>query len=916
MGSALQRLEILLIGLVVLMAGAVAAILLVLRPPSQPAYPSGTPQPLVTHAPALPTNAPVLGATSIPAERPTTAPIQHPAVAPAITALATAQAPTAQTAQPSSSLPAPGGMQAHLVLPPILLASWPSLLLPLGLVSIALVLMRRRRRQMTYTNQTVGQLLAAADATTRTDNLKVMRGLAEQGLLTAELAAAAGIDLLTSPKKRLPKLPRMGLARPRIVLPRLTLPALRLPAIRLPQVRLPRRTGRVVADLSPESMSVEVAPAHLRDDTMSIDMTNAKPDAASLSDISAMHAVESGETEHKNNAPAADAAVPWTAEDRALAVAHALAEIWAEHAASRGTPIQSATIALDTSSTPGRAGAVREPPVLVSIDGHPDEEALTRELPERIVARHPTWQSTWRKDRLEVVVAADDAQSPISVPPIMPVLAHGRGGTTIHFFPLATWQHLGFYGAGALGALHAALASLLFAQPPSDLALAILDNGEVTPLYRDVAHLVPLPADAHDTIDLLAQALRHGAVSSVHDGALTLRPLVLVVVEPDDPLLTRLSGLVARLQARPTAPLHLLIVQERLSSAGRELYALLPGLITSGGQGSTALLPGQGAWPRPGEARLIGRGMRLEGRPIALDEAATATQLRPLHGRRAGLPAVLWDIAATIVAAPGGASLHIQTNTPELLDAPGELHETIPAVERREPIDESHAACSVDIAHDSPKGETPFAEVISPIPSDAPGDTRAPNMVDDTQRAEPPARSRRAALLFATIDAGATAAAAALPTAPQWHEAEAQPRPVSASTTATTVEPIVEPDNGFPIGPIPLGRVAVADLMTRLVTTPAIVAGQANELGVTKNRLVDLLKGTQKVEAKALAEILMAWFDLAGLLVEPTRPGRLRHPRALVTTDLAEIAVRLNAVPCPDGATVQNMWAESHEENN
>ena len=128
--------------------------------------------------------------------------------------------------------------------------------------------------------------------------------------------------------------------------------------------------------------------------------------------------------------------------------------------------------------------------------------------------------------------------------------------------------------------------------------------------------------------------------------------------------------------------------------------------------------------------------------------------------------------------------------------------------------------------------------------------------------------------------------------------------------------PLIEPDNGWAVGPAPLGRVAMADLMTRLVAMPAIVAGQANELGVTKNRLADLLKGTQKAQARELAESLMAWFDLAGLLVEPTRPGRLRHPRALITTDLAEIAAQLNALPCPDKATVQRMWAESNEGNN
>src|SRR5262249_22442510 len=155
--------------------------------PSQPAYPSGTPLPLVTRAPALPTSAPALGPTSLLA--------YYPTVVPAISALVATQAATASIAPPSSTLPAQGAASIDLVLSPLLAARRSWFLLPLGLVGIALVLMRRRRRRMTYTNQTVGQLLTAADATTRTDNLKIMRGLAEQGLLTAELAAVAGIDL-------------------------------------------------------------------------------------------------------------------------------------------------------------------------------------------------------------------------------------------------------------------------------------------------------------------------------------------------------------------------------------------------------------------------------------------------------------------------------------------------------------------------------------------------------------------------------------------------------------------------------------------------------------------------------------------------------------------------------------------------
>jgi hypothetical protein len=122
-----------------------------------------------------------------------------------------------------------------------------------------------------------------------------------------------------------------------------------------------------------------------------------------------------------------------------------------------------------------------------------------------------------------------------------------------------------------------------------------------------------------------------------------------------------------------------------------------------------------------------------------------------------------------------------------------------------------------------------------------------------------------------------------------------------------------EPENGFPIGPPPLGRAAMAELMARVATAPTIIAGQANEVGVTKNRLVELLKGGHKAQAKELAEWLMAWFDLAGLLAEPDKPGRLRHPRALTTTNLVEIASLLSATPCPDRSTMQLLWARSNE---
>jgi len=128
--------------------------------------------------------------------------------------------------------------------------------------------------------------------------------------------------------------------------------------------------------------------------------------------------------------------------------------------------------------------------------------------------------------------------------------------------------------------------------------------------------------------------------------------------------------------------------------------------------------------------------------------------------------------------------------------------------------------------------------------------------------------------------------------------------------------PMHEPENGWPIGPAPLGRVAMADLMSRVVAAPTIVAGLLSEQGVTKNRLVELFAGIPRAQAKELAEILLAWFDQAGVLVEPTKPGRPRHPRALVTTNLAAIAARLNATPCPDKGTVVALWAASHEGRN
>jgi len=186
MGSSLQRLEVLLIGLVVLIAGAVVAVLMFLRPPSPTAYVQAAPQPIVVravHEPPVqavhPTSAPNIAPTTAPASIPTAEPIQLPTAAPATAAPAATSDPSATTVPQPSDDAGRGIAMSNLVVPPIVRAIWPWLLLAVGLGGVALVGLRIRRRRMTYTNQNMGQFLTASDATTRATTTKVMRDLAE-----------------------------------------------------------------------------------------------------------------------------------------------------------------------------------------------------------------------------------------------------------------------------------------------------------------------------------------------------------------------------------------------------------------------------------------------------------------------------------------------------------------------------------------------------------------------------------------------------------------------------------------------------------------------------------------------------------------------------------------------------------------
>jgi len=802
-----------------------------------------------------------------------------------------------------------------------------------GLSAVPLLVLRFRRRRMTYTNQNVEQLLAASDLVTRASNLRVLRDLAEQGVLTRELAAAAGIDLKLPRRQLLARLPQLRL--PRLRLPRIELPALPMLTVRFSRRRLGLKQWQRAerTNLLPSDAPAKAADAS--DDRVNV--KRAAPD----------HTASKTDIQHALVTPAAAPAVmsrvegegardAWTAAERAQAAMAVIAQIW------RDLCLHSVVTAVDTTRALGSG------PVMIMIDPHPEDDGRLDDLPARLLQERPAWRAAWRRGLLTLFVQTEGATAPTGGPMLLPVLRHGRGGKLTRFLPLASCRHLGLYGSDALRSLQAVLGELLFAQPPSDLALMFIDQGELTPLYRDVAHLVPVTLDGEAVLKLLTAMLqRH---SSTADALTQVRPLLLVVVEPDDGRLQALSTLITRLRAAPTTPLHVLLVQERLRRAGRELYALLPALITGAGQGSAAVLPGCTAWPKHGAARLAGQKMRLEGRPLCIDDSALAAMIAQLRGKRTSLPPTMWDRYAAseradIVPGPHAVD-HVEhpfNGEQPLLGPMAELATSVETRDKHDSVRQSDATVTrenapgmswVEGGQSGTKASSLAAPqlTIPPVPlAAAVEDAGRPvscsasqhdeaTTLDVTQ--EPTEQlSRHAALLRAASAAGHADTPLPMAVLPRQSNPGADERApllgqISTSTSvqgAPQARQIAEPENGFPVGPPPLGRAAMAELMARVATTPTIIVGQANEIGVTKNRLVELLKGTHKAQAKELAEWLMAWFDLAGVLVEPDKPGPLRHPRPLTTTNVTEIAALLSATLCPDWSTVQALWARSNE---
>jgi hypothetical protein len=779
MGGTLHRLEILLVGVVLLLAGAVVAALTLLSPPAPVVYERVTPQPVATRSTDL---TPLVATTQPPATR-----------------------TTAQEGVRTAAQPVPFWQLELASALPALRVAGACALITIGVVALGYVAGRRLRPRMAYTGQSIGMLLGAADRATRASNLRIMRDLHARGQLSSELAVAAGLRRVSWwPQLHLPCLVLPTIARPRLRLPTLQRPRLRI-RIPVPQTKRVLGTPQVPVVNEADETRVAVSPAQ--------------------------------------NAGA------WEAEDLAYEVAAAIGNVWAEWG------IASQVLALDTRVGRGKGR------VLVTIDVLPDEEARFGELPAVLEARQPAWKVRWQSAGRGTAMLAIDVSArgerPVGGPMLIPALAHGKGNGTLRFVPLATVNHLGIYGSGATQTLHAILTSLLYTQPPDALAVAMWDTGQITPLYRGVAHLVPPPEE----LDRVTRA-----ATPPFDGteqARDVRPVLLVVIEPEAVQLAALTAMLQRLRSQPTSTVHLILVQEHLRPEGQELYALLPALVSGVGRGDASLLSGQHEWPNSGRARLLCQGMRMEGHARGIDEGAAGALLAPLRRQVLDLPPVLWEMDRSCVAPTTQATAASETarQSNNLVAAPASDGGGEQSMVVAMPADRSVASLrsGEDASHDWLRG-----------------------LLDRDQQAT-------------AIDLGGVERAVL-----------AAQRPDVAITTPARA-------NGWPDGPAPLSSNDLAALVERMLTSPVVIAGQDDQRGLSKRRIAELLSLSQ-ARARAVADILMVWFDQAGILEPPRQPGRLHHPRMPAATDLDAIAAKLRATPLPGEAECRAAWAASASE--
>jgi hypothetical protein len=286
--------------------------------------------------------------------------------------------------------------------------------------------------------------------------------------------------------------------------------------------------------------------------------------------------------------------------------------------------------------------------VRLTVAAHPNESSALAELPEQMRMIAPGSKAQWQRTAhaQPVLNVALRGALPVmrSGRLLLPVAHHQevarlpsihRSAPVVSFLPLRTWRHIGFYGGKAVESASSALIDLLYIEAPDALAVTIIDEGQISALCTGTPHLVPTPGKAANSLMALGRAAR-----SFQQSGAAVRPLLIVLVEPDAAMLRVYGDLVARLLRRPDAPVYTLLVQTRQSDASRLLNLPLPAVITGGTGRST----GEVDQPLPGTARIIAPHMRIERQCYMYDAARLAALTVVLRDcAAASLPPTAWD---------------------------------------------------------------------------------------------------------------------------------------------------------------------------------------------------------------------------------------------------------------------------------
>lgn len=289
--------------------------------------------------------------------------------------------------------------------------------------------------------------------------------------------------------------------------------------------------------------------------------------------------------------------------------------------------------------------------VRLIIATHPDDARALEDLPDQIQTTIPGSRAQWQRTAQTQPVLMITMRGRVPTMPgghlLLPVArrlpgvrlpAINRSAPAVSFLPLRTWRHIRFYGGKAVDSASAAIIDLLYAEAPDALAVTILDHGQISSLCQGAPHLVPMPGAAADALNALGRSARSALPSDT-----TVRPVLIVIVEPDATLLNVYGDLTTRLLRRPDAPVYTMLVQTRAPEVTQRLPPSLPAVITSGGSGR---LPGAGDAPSPGKVRILTPHLRLERHCHVYDAARLAALSGVLRaGSVQSLRPTVWDIA-------------------------------------------------------------------------------------------------------------------------------------------------------------------------------------------------------------------------------------------------------------------------------